>query len=234
MSQRIYTSAVTRLASLPEVFTGGDLTVLFGWKSAICSSYLASWRKAGLIKSLGGRSDVHMNLVRNRHANPEAALRRAFAQAVKVGGDVLREAGWTTQIPTTIEVAVPVGSASYDVEGFAITTRTAKWFLRVAPGLDKLAQGIDHLQPAWALADMLARAQDGRVRNAWLLDPDDIDLDSVQKDKGLVAALKAFGLDNSCVQYAGYTRLYDAFKKAAATAPQTPTPPDKSPAAPAA
>jgi hypothetical protein len=234
MSQRIYTSAINRLASLPEVFTGGDLTVLFGWKSAICSSYLASWRKAGLIKSLGGRSDVHMNLVRNRRADPEVALRRAFAQAVKVGVDVLREAGWTTQIPTTMEVAVPVGSATYDVEGFAITTRTAKWFQRVAPGLDKLAQGIDHLQPAWALADMLARAQDGRVRNAWLLDPDDIDLDSVQKDKGIVAALTAFGLDKNCVQHAGYASLYDAFKKRAATAPQTPAPPDKSPAAPAA
>jgi hypothetical protein len=234
MSQRIYTSATTRLANLPEVFTGGDLTVLFGWKSAICSSYLASWRKAGLIKSLGGRSDVHMNLVRNRQANPEAALRRVFAQAVKVGVDVLREAGWTTQIPNTIEVAVAVGSASYALEGFTITMRTAKWFERVAPGLDKLAQGIDHLQPAWALADMLARAQDGRVRNAWLLDPDDIDLDSVRNDKGLVAALAAFGLDKSCVQHAGYASLYDAFKKSAATAPQTPTPPYKSPAAPAA
>jgi hypothetical protein len=213
MSGRIYTSAINRLASLPEVFTGGDLTVLFGWKSAICSSYLASWRKAGLIKSLGGRSDVHMNLVRNRQANPEAALRRAFAQAVKVGVDVLREAGWTTQIPSTIEVAVPVGSAAYELEGFAITTRTAKWFARVAPGLDRLVQGIDHLQPAWALADMLARAQDGRVRNAWLLDPEDIDLHSVQSDKGLPLALQAFGLDANCVQDAGYAQLYDAFKQ---------------------
>jgi hypothetical protein len=66
MTKRIYTSAISRLGTLPEVFTGSNVTVLMGWKSGICSSYLAQWRKAGLIKSLGGRSDVHMNLVRNR------------------------------------------------------------------------------------------------------------------------------------------------------------------------
>ncbi len=212
MTQRIYTSAVNRLASVPEVFTGGDLAVLFGWKSAICSSYLASWRKAGLVKSLGGRSDVHMNLVRNRQANPEVALRRAFAQAVKVGVDVLHEAGWTTQILSTLEVAVPVGSCTYDLEGFAISTRTAKWFERITPGVQKVQHGIDRLHPAWALADMLARAQDGRVRNAWLLDPEDLDLHSVREDKELEHALQAFGLDTSQIEDAGYARFYDAFR----------------------
>lgn len=212
MTQRNHTSAVNRLASVPEVFTGGDLAVLFGWKSAICSSYLASWRKAGLVKSLGGRSDVHMNLVRNRQANPEVALRRAFAQAVTVGVDVLREAGWTTQIPSTMDVAVLVGSSTYDLEGFAISTRTAKWFERVAPGVQKVQHGIDRLLPAWALADMLARAQDGRVRNAWLLDPEDLDLHSVREDKELGHALQAFGLDTSHMEDAGYARFYDDFR----------------------
>jgi hypothetical protein len=212
MIKRIYTSAVSRLAILPEVFTGGDLTVLLGWKSGICSSYLAQWRKAGLIKSLGGRSDVHMNLVRNRQVNPELALRRVFPNSVKVGVDILREAGWTTQIPTALEVAVPTASSLYDLPGFTLSTRTAKWFQRVAPGTDKVQQGIDRLQPAWALADMLARAQDARVRNAWLLDPEDLDLESVRRDKKISVALQAFGLGMDCVEDAGYERIYAAFK----------------------
>ncbi len=212
MHQRIYTSAVSRLASLPQVFTGGELAVLFGWKSAICSSYLASWRKAGLIRSLGGRSDVHMNLVVNRQVNPEVALRRVFAQAVGVGVDVLRAAGWTTQIPSSIEVAVPIGSASYAVEGFVISTRPVKWFERVALGIEKVQQGIDRLHPAWALADMLARAQDRRVRNAWLLDPEDLDLTSVRADKETWRALAAFGLEVNCVTDAGYAQRYDTWR----------------------
>jgi hypothetical protein len=196
------------------VFTGGDLTVLLGWKSAICSSYLAQWRKAGLVKSLGGRSDVHMNLVRNRQANPEAALRRAYPQAVKVGVDVLREAGWTTQIAARIDVAVPTTSSLYTLPGFAITTRTAPWFQWVAPGTDKVQHGIDRLQPAWALADMLARAQDRRVRNAWLPDPEDLDLQAVRNQKQTARALQAFGLDVVSISDAGYEALYDVHQQA--------------------
>jgi hypothetical protein len=208
VTERIYTSAVSRLAALPEVFTGGDLTVLLGWKSGICSSYLAQWRKAGLIKSLGGRSDVHMNLVRNPQVSPELALRRVYPHAVKVGVDILRAAGWTTQIPSALDVAVPTGSSLYDLPGYHLSTRTAKWYLSVAPGTDKAHLGIDRLQPAWALADMLARAQDARVRKAWLLDPEDLDLESVRGDKKISVALQAFGLGMDSVEDAGYERIY--------------------------
>ena len=47
MRERIYTSAMNRLVATPEIFTGGDLTVLFGWTSAICSTYLAACAKRG-------------------------------------------------------------------------------------------------------------------------------------------------------------------------------------------
>ncbi len=208
MTQRVYTSAIQRLAGLPEVFTGGDLTVLFGWKSGICSSYLAQWRKAGLIQSLGGRSDVHMNVVRNRQLNPELALRRAYPQAVKLGVDVLREVGWTTQIPSTVEVAVPRGSAMHALEGFALSTRTAKWYQHIAPGMERVQQGLDRLRPAWALADMLARAQDARVRHAWLLDPEDLDLQTVRADKQIEPALTALGLNISCLEDAAMDALF--------------------------
>jgi hypothetical protein len=54
-------------------------------------------------------------------------------------------------------------------------------------------QGLDRLRPAWALANMLARALDARVRHAWLLDPEDLDLTAVRKDKKIEPALQAMG-----------------------------------------
>jgi len=211
MAERTYTSAIARLRLLPEIFTGSDMTVLFGWKSAIASSYLAQWRKAGLVKSLGGRSDVHMNLVRNPQADPEHALRRAFPTAVKVGVDRLRAAGWTTQIAARPEVAIPSSSSRYSVEGCDLVTRPAQWFQTVKPGTVQAPEGLDSLRPAWALADMLSRAQDKRVRTAWLPDPDDIDLPApgTPAHQDLQAAWRAFGLMLEAMTRSGYAKAYD-------------------------
>jgi len=210
MAERTYTTAVARLRTLPEIFTGSELTVMFGWKSVIASSYLAHWRKAGLVKSLGGRADVHMNLVRNPQVNPEQALCRAFPQAIKVGLDRLRASGWTTQIPTRPEIAITPISAHYSIEGFDFVTRTQKWFQIVKPGTDSAANGIDCLKPAWALADMISRAQDKRVRHAWLPDPEDLDLsalDSPKLQQDAQAALRAFALVPDALSTTGYARI---------------------------
>lgn len=212
MTQSTYTSAVQRLAAMPEVFTGGDLSTVFGWKSATTSNYLANWRKNGLVRALGGRSDVYMNLVRNRQVSPETALRRAFPNAVRVGVDVLREAGWTTQIPTTPEVAVPVSSALYAVQDFELTTRPNKWFLQVASGIVQVEQGINQLKPAWALADMLTRAQDSRIKKAWLLDPEDIDLEMARSDKDVAQALQVFKAAITDLSDSGYERICGAWQ----------------------
>jgi hypothetical protein len=212
MAERSYTSAIERLRVLPEVFTGSDLTVLFGWKSGIASSYLAHWRRAGLVKSLGGRSDVHMNLVRNPQVNPELALRRAFPAAIKVGLDRLRVAGWTTQIPARPEVAIAPTSSRYSIEGFDLVTRPEKWFQTVKPGTDRASDGIDSLRPAWALADMISRAQDKRVLQAWLPDPEDMELPGLTiaaAQKDLQAAQSAFALAPESLTAEGYAAIYD-------------------------
>lgn len=206
-----YTSAAKRLGSLPEIFTGSDLTVLFGWTSQTASTYLANWRRAGQVKSLGGRSDVHMNLVKNRNANPELALMRVFPLAIKLGGDVLREAGWTTQIPQLLQVAVPQPGPVYAVTGFELTPRPVSWFRRVEPGILRAPGNIHRLQPAWALADMIARARDARVRNAWLLDPDDLDLAAARTDPFMPGALAAFGLKSDCLTELGYQNRPTSF-----------------------
>ncbi len=191
----VYTSAVQRLLDLPEVFTGSDLTIRFHWTSTTASTYLAKWRRAGLVRSLGGRTDVHMNLVRNRELSPEVALRRAYPRAIKVGVDVLRQAGWTTQLPSFVDVAIPSSSATHVLDGFLLSRRPERWYALVIPGVDKVLSGIDQLRPAWALADMMARARDGRVVGAWLMDPEDLDLDSAFSDKEMKKALANWGLE---------------------------------------
>lgn len=204
-----------RLQRLPEVFTGPELAACFGWKSGIASTYLANWRAAGLIKSLGGRSDVHMNLVVNPQVNPEAALRRAFPLSCRLGVDVLREAGWTTQIPSVPEVAVPSDGPLYAVQDFELVSRSPGWFRKVLPGVEFVSGAVDRLRPAWALADMIARASDRRVQGAWLLDPEDIDLDAAAADKHMAAALAAFGLDPECITLDGYGAIYDGLQSGA-------------------
>lgn len=205
----VYISAVQRLLDLPEVFTGSDLTVKFQWTSATASTYLAKWRRAGLVRSLGGRSDVHMNLVRNRELNPEVALRRAYPRAIKVGVDVLRQAGWTTQIPSAVDVAIPQSSVPHVVDGFVLSRRPERWYALVMPGVDKVNRGIDQLRPAWALVDMMARAGDRRVAGAWLIDPEDLDVDSAFSDKEMKNALLRWGL--GAMNPAAYEALFETW-----------------------
>ena len=38
MIEKTYTSASKRLETLPEIFTGSDLTMLCGWRSQIAST----------------------------------------------------------------------------------------------------------------------------------------------------------------------------------------------------
>lgn len=211
-----YTSSFDRLRNLPEVFTGRELTIRFGWKSAMASNYLANWKRAGLVQALGGRSDVYMNRVRNPQVSPEVAMRRAFPDAIKVGVDVLRAAGWTTQIPATPEVAVSSKTTRYAVSGFELTARSPAWFRAVRAGIEHATDGLDRLAPEWALADMIARALDKRVRNAWLLDPEDLAINSVLETKSLPKALAGLGLSPACLLGNGYANIYQQYTASAA------------------
>jgi len=204
-----YISARKRLEVLPQIFTGSDLTVRFQWPSPIASSYLAQWRKAGLVKSLGGRSDIHMNLVVNREPNLDLALARLYPRAIRIGIDVLRECGWTTQIPSSVDVAIPREYVKHGIDGYILSTRSEKWYASIAPGLERAPGGLDALKPAWAFADMMDRASDRRVRDSWLPDPEDLDMEGIMESKDLTAAMTAFGLSA-----ASYETFYEEWFEA--------------------
>lgn len=207
---KTYTSAFARLQDLPAMFSGPTLTAKFRWTSSAASNYLAAWRKAGLIRSLGGHSDLHLNLVVNQNPNLEQVLRQLYPRAVKVGADVLREAGWTTQIIRMPEVAVPPGQRLFKLNDFTLVPRGARWFERVRPGTtDPAPDALRRLRPAWALADMIWRYLDRRCKDGWLLAPDDIDLDAAQDDVEAPAACAAFQLPGDVFLQRGYEAAFE-------------------------
>ncbi len=183
-------SSVQRLLSLPALFSGKDLTIRFQWTSKAASQYLYLWKKRGLVQPLGGHSDIFANTLVQPQPDWEAALRLAMPSAVVVCAEALRRGGWTTQVPSQPEVAVPAGQPRYSVHRFDVKPRPASWFEASRPGIR------DHcLQPAWALADMLASAGWGDAG----LQPDDLDWGRVGKrdQSQFAVACRAYGLKPS-------------------------------------
>lgn len=186
-------SAYERLGTLPPVFRGTDLTVRFQWSSKTASHYLYLWKRRNLVAGLGGHSDVFANLVVSREPDWEAALRLAMPSAVLVGVEVLRRAGWTTQIPYRPEVAASSAESIYQVEYFDVKPRPPGWFKLLAPGVVRPnPRGPATLSPSWALAEMIRSEGWG----ACGLAPDDVYWDEVTEQDRVEwnAACQALGL----------------------------------------
>lgn len=202
-----------RLQQLPAIFTGAQASMAFGWTSPITSTYVAKWARQGMVRPLGGRSDVFFNLVVQRQYDLEAGLRRVIALATKVGADVLREAGWTTQVMHRPEVAVPANGPRYDLADFQLQSRPVAWFTRTQAGVLDEHYNLRRLKPEWALCDMVWRARDRRHSGAWLLAPDDVDLEAAQASREMPRALAAFGLDAADIGPNGYAQLFDGLQE---------------------
>jgi hypothetical protein len=189
---RTRVSAFERLRDLPTLFRGGDLTRRFAWTSKTASQYLYLWKRRGLVQGLGGHSDVYANLLAGRHPDWEAAAVIAMPSAVLIGIEALRRAGWTRQVTHPPALAVKAGCPVFKTDRFHIAMRDARWFERVAPGIEgESRDGLRALRPAWALADLLRET-------GWEgteLSPDDIEWPEVSRaERDWRAARKAFGL----------------------------------------
>lgn len=194
------TSAIERLLSLPAIFRGSDLTVRFQWKSKTASQYLYLWKRRGLVESFGGHSDVFANLLVDRRPNWEKALSTAMPSAVIIGIEALRQARWTTQIPTRPAIAVNSQHSVFMTDYFEIKPRDPQWFDLVLKGITRRhKEGLRVLSPAWALADLLRESPWGTFG----IDPDDIEWDGVSKrdEKQWKAACKAFGLPETLMSF---------------------------------
>lgn len=193
---RQQTSAIVRLQSLPGVFRGSDLTVRFQWTSKAASQYLYTWGRRGLVRGLGGHSDVYANLLKNDNPNWGEALIAAMPSAVITGVEALRQAGWTTQVQHRPSVFVKSQHPVFTVHSYEVKERGQEWFDASRPGLHIENPGtLPTLKPAWALADMLHDQGWGDC-GLW---PDDIEWEQVTKrdERDWIAACRAFGLPSS-------------------------------------
>jgi hypothetical protein len=181
------------LGSLPWVFHVADLTVRLGWKPRFAQEQLYRWSRQGVVCGLGGQSGVYANLVVSRYPDWEMGLRMVMPTAVVSGLEVLRRAGWITQIPYRITVTVSAAHRACPVDRFEVNIEGPEWFDLVAAAI-RSGEGValPSLPPAWALADLIRR-------EGWSdcgLGPDDIywDLVNISDERDWADACAALGL----------------------------------------
>jgi len=170
-------SAIDRLRSLPEAFTLAGFRRLTGFSENAAAVCLHRWKGKNLIEPAGERAGIYFNKLKNPQPDTTlrvAALLHEYPSAILCGESVLHAAGWITQIPAQLTVAVLSRPTYVSFHGFEIRGRPLSWFNEVHP--DVSAQGNDRiygmraLPPALALTDLYADPE------AWHPDPDDVDV----------------------------------------------------------
>jgi hypothetical protein len=183
-----YVAGYTRLKSLPEVMNLNTLSRMMGVSRQMAQTYLTRWKSRGWIEPAGPRAGIYFNLIANSAAAEEhriVALLMAYPSALLMGESVLHAAGWITQIPAEIQVAVEKRLSYRRIHGFVINPRTIQWFVTaqiIAPDKAKFATyGLRSLTPAYALMDLYCS------EGAWHPEINDLDL----PDDALPSILKA-------------------------------------------
>lgn len=175
------TSAIDRLRELPDAFTFAAFRRLTGLSDEAAAVWLHRWKKKDLIEPAGDRAGIYFNKL--KCPQPDASLRVEavlfeYPSATLVGESVLHSAGWITQIPARLTVAVLRRPTYVSFRGFEIRGRPLSWFRKVhaavnAPGNQRV-YGMRALPPALALIDLYADP------NGWHPDPDDLDVPADQ------------------------------------------------------
>lgn len=181
-------SSLDRLRQLPEVFTLKTAASMFSWDEKMASRYITRWKRSGFVSSLGERTGVHFNLLKNPDAPRDLflhAVGHVFPGAVLVGATALHASGATTQIPVSLDIAIPYRPSYPAIPGIDIVTRPRAWFRSVHDTLVK-DRTLPRLTAELALADAC-------VNGGWRPDPDDIEFDEIDSD----LLKKAFAMFNA-------------------------------------
>jgi hypothetical protein len=183
-------SSIEVLRALPEVFDLSTLCRMANLERDVAKSYVSRWAKVDYVRSAGPRAGIYFNLVKAPDAARRRsvdALRMAYPSAVLVGASVLHAAGWTTQIPSRMTVAVHTRPTLMALDAFDLSGRKRTWYAAAHPDLttdkDFSTYGLRALSPAFALADLHAQPK------SWRPDPDDLDLEDADWDE----VRRAFG-----------------------------------------
>ena len=191
------TSALNRLRELPEAFTFAGFCKLSRFSNNAASVCLRRWKEKGLIEPAGERAKIYFNKLRSPQVDSAlrtAALLFEYPSAILCGESVLHAAGWITQIPAQLSVAVMSRPSYVSLHGFDIRGRPLSWFRKIHPLLEpsteKRVYGLRALPPALALADLYADPE------GWHPDPDDLDIPD-QDHGSVLSAFALLGLDQN-------------------------------------
>lgn len=170
------TSGLARLRDLPEAFTFAGfckLTRLSNDAAAVC---LARWKAKGIIEPAGERAQLYFNKLKCNDVGELriAALLFEYPSAILCGESVLHAAGWITQIPARLSVAVLSRPSYVSLHGFDLHGRPISWFKKVHSAVrttaDERIYGLPALPAALALADLYGDPK------GWHPDVDDLDI----------------------------------------------------------
>lgn len=188
------TSALARIRSLPEAFTFAAFCRLTGLSKAAAAVWLCRWKSKDLIEPAGERAGIYFNKLRCH--DPDIALRIEallfeYPSAILCGESVLHAAGWITQVPARLTVAVIRRPTYVALRGFEIRGRPLAWFGNIhaavcAPDNDRI-YGLRALPPALALVDLYGD------RRAWHPEVDDLDI-PVEATDAVSAASRTLGV----------------------------------------
>ena len=188
------TSALTRLRELPEAFTFAGFCRLNRFSNPVAAVCLRRWKEKGLIEPAGARAKIYFNKLRSPQVDSSlrvAALMFEYPSAILCGESVLHAAGWITQIPAQLSVAVLSRPSYVSLDGFDIRGRPLSWFRKIHSLMDpsetKRVYGLRALPPALALADVYADPK------AWHPDPDDLDI-STEDRQSVLSAFELLGV----------------------------------------
>lgn len=155
------TSALARLRDLPEAFTFAGFCKLTRFSNKAAAVCLTRWKEKGLVETAGERARLYFNKLKCNEIDGSlriAALLFEYPSAMLCGESVLHAAGWITQIPAHLSVAVISRPSYVSLHGFDIHGRALSWFKKVHPALDpssdKRVYGLRTLPAPLALADL--------------------------------------------------------------------------------
>lgn len=195
---KVYTSAYQRLMAMPEIFNAISFARLNNVTPKEASVYLSRMKTKKMVDSFDGRAKVYFNLVKNQQAKSDHiidGLKMIYPCAILRGESVLHNAGWTTQIPQRINIAVLESRSYINISEFVLSPKKQDWYDKVRShwlmpnNKEKIATfGLPALPPALALADLYHSKSD------WQPDPDDLDIDE-QDWEAIKKAFDFFKLD---------------------------------------
>lgn len=169
-------SAAQILMKLPGIFNASAALLSGDIKKEQLNQVMWRWKTAGLVKPIGDRADVWLNLVVDKELSRERwerAVKLALPSVIVAGHGVLMRSGVTTQLANGDYLINPARKPSSKIDDAVVHQRSPLWMkklLRTEGAVD--TSGIlQQLDPGAALADLL------------LFDPDSIDVDDIEWDE---------------------------------------------------